>query len=96
MGAVDTPKSKMAASSVSSGGNSKNTVLRARSKVKQITRAVLDDPATSEHMSALLAFKFVTTTPTKHVRAVKTLFDVIIRRPYSSAVPFFYAGYGGH
>ena len=52
---------------------------------------LLDGLAISEHMSALLPFKFpalgkydaildsfVTTTPTMHVRAAKAFFDVIM------------------
>ena len=52
---------------------------------------LLDGPATSEHMSALLPFKFpasgkyeaildsfVTKTPTMHVRAAKELLDVVM------------------
>ena len=52
---------------------------------------LLDGLVTSEHMSALLPFKFpgkydaildsfVTTTPTMHVRAAKPLFDVIMHK----------------
>ena len=54
---------------------------------------LLDGPTTSEHMSALLSFKFpasgkydaildsiVTTTPTMHDDAAKTLFDVIMQK----------------
>ena len=55
----------------------------------------LDGPATSEHMSAFLPFKFpasgkydaildscVTTTTTMHVRAAKALFYVIMHKVY--------------
>ena len=60
------------------------------------TEPLLDGPATSGHISALLPFKFpalgeydaildsfVTTTPTMHVRAAKALFDVIMHKVYS-------------
>ena len=56
---------------------------------------LLDGTATSEHMSALLPFKFptlgkydaildsfVTTTPTMYVRTAKALFDVIMHKVY--------------
>ena len=41
---------------------------------------LLDGPATSQHVPALLSFEsFVTTTPTMHVRAAKALFDGIMQ-----------------
>ena len=88
-------KSKTAASSASSGGNSKIMGSRARSKVNKSPEPLLDCPATSEDMSALLPFKFlalrkydaildlfVTTIPTMHVQAAKALFDVIMHKIY--------------
>ena len=56
---------------------------------------LLDGSATSEHMSALLSFKFpasgkydaildsfVTTTPTMHVRTAEALFYAIMHKVY--------------
>ena len=80
-------KSKMVAISASSWGKSKSTGSRARTKSSE---PLLDGPATSEHMSALLRFKFlssgkydaildsfVTTIPTMQLRAAKVLLNVI-------------------
>ena len=82
-------KSKMAAVSTSSGGNSK------RNKRKKTPASQIDGPATSENMSALLPFKFpasrkydailnscVTTTTTMHVRAAKASLYVIMHNVY--------------
>ena len=95
-GVVVTLKSKMAASSASSGGNSKIIVSFDLSESSNKSpEPLLDGPATSEHMSALLPFKFpasgkydaildsfVTTTTTMHVRAAKVLFYVILHKVY--------------
>ena len=93
MGVVVTLKSKMAASSASSGDNSTGSVLFDLSDSNKLPEPLLDGPATSEHMLALLPFKipasgkydaildsFVTTTPTMHVRAAKSLFDVTMHK----------------
>ena len=81
MGVVAMLKSKMAASSASSGGNSKIIVSSDLSESSNKSpKPLLNSPATSEHMSALLPFKFpalgkynaildlfVTTTTTMHL-----------------------------
>ena len=69
--------------------------LKAQTNRPSYCKSLLDGPATSEHMSALLPFKFpasekydaildsfVTTTPRRHVRAVKALFDFIMYKVY--------------
>ena len=98
MGVVVTLKFKMAASSASSGGNSKIIVSFDLSESSNKSpEPLLDGPATSEHMSALLPFKFpvsgkndaildsfVTTTATMHVRDAKALFYVIMHEVYLS------------
>ena len=59
MGVVVTLKSKMAASSASSGGNIKITVSFDQSESSNKSfEPLLDGPATSEHMATLLPFKF--------------------------------------
>ena len=59
VGVVVTSKSKLAASSASSGGNSKIIVSFDLSESSNKSpEPLLDGPATSEHMSALLPFKF--------------------------------------
>ena len=92
-------KSKMAASSARSGGNSNSTGSRVLFHLSESSNKspepLLDGPATSEHILALLPFKlpasgkydatldsFVTTTPTMHFRAAKALFDVIMHKAY--------------
>ena len=105
MGVVVTPalKSKMAAGRgpvvlvVVVGEIVKVQDLDVDPKPNKFPEPLLDGPATSEHMSALLALKFpasgnydaildslVTTTPTMHVRAAKALFDVIMNKIYFS------------
>ena len=88
MGVVVMLKSKIAASSASSGGNSKIIVSFDLSESSNKSpEPLLDSPATSKHMSALLPFKFpasekydaildsfVATTTTMHGRAAKALF----------------------
>ena len=86
--AAVTLKSKIAAGSVSSGGNSKSTgsMIYLKAQTKSL-KPLLDGPAKSEHMSVLLPFKIpasgnydailnscVTTTTTKHIRAAKAIF----------------------
>ncbi|CAH3171485.1 unnamed protein product [Porites lobata] len=84
---VVTLKSKMAASCNSSGGNRKSS--------NKYPEPLLDRPATSEHLSAFLPFKFaasgkynaildscMTTTTTMHVQAAKALFYVIMHKVY--------------
>ena len=99
MEVVVTLKSKMAASS---GGNSKIIVsFDISESSNKSTDSLLDGPATSEHVSALLPFKFpasrkydvtldsyVTTTTIMHVRAAKTLFYVIMHTV--SMCPFIF------
>ena len=59
MGVVVTLKSKMATGSARSGGNSKIIVTFDLSEnSNKSPEPLLDGPSTSEHMSALLAFKF--------------------------------------
>ena len=96
MGVAVTLKSKLVASSASSGGNGKIIVSFDLSESSNKSpEPLLDGPATSEHMSALLPFKFpasgkydaildsfVTTTTTMHVQAAKALFHVIIDKVY--------------
>ena len=90
---VVTLKSKMAVSSGSSGGNS--IVFDLTESSNKSPEPLLDDPATSEHMSAFLPFTLlasgeydaildscVTTTTTMHVRAAKALFYVIMYKVY--------------
>ena len=98
MGVVVTLKSKMVGSSASIGGNSKMVVLFDLSESSnESSEPLLEGPATSEHMSVLLPFRFpasgkynaildsfVTTTTTPHVRAAKALFDVITHKVYSN------------
>ena len=68
-------------------------VLEQDPKSNKSAEPLLGGPATSEHMSALLPFKFtvsekydaildsfVTTTTTMHVRAAKALFDLIMHK----------------
>ena len=88
MGVVVVLKSKMAASSASSGRNSKMIVSFDLSESSNKSpELLLHDPATLEHMLALLPFKFpasgkyetildsfVTTTTTMNVQAEKALF----------------------
>jgi len=88
MGVVVTLKSKMAASSASSGRNSKMIVSFDLSESSNKSpELLLHDPATLEHMLALLPFKFpasgkyeaildsfVTTTTTMNVQTEKALF----------------------
>ena len=89
---VVTLKSKMAASSASSSGNSKSTgsMIYLKAQTNRTSR-LIDGPATSEHMSALLSFKFpssgkysailnscVTATTTMHTQAAKALIFIIV------------------
>ena len=96
MGVVVTLISKMAASSASSGGNSKSTRLLDLSESSNKSPVpLIDGPAKSEDMSVLLRLKFaasgkyyalldsfLTTTPTMHVQAAKALFAVIMHKVY--------------
>ena len=97
MGVVVTLKSKMAASSASSGGKGKIIVSFDLSESSnKLGKPLLNGPATWEHMSALLPFNFptsgkykgildslVTTTTTMHVWAAKALFYFIMHKVYS-------------
>ena len=88
MGVVVTLKSKMVISHASSGGKSKIIVsFDLPESSNKLPKPLLDGSATSEHMSALLTFKFpasgkydtildsfVTTTPAMYVRAAIELF----------------------
>ena len=99
MVAAVTLKSKVAAGSVSSGGNSKSrgSMIYLKALTKSL-KPLLDGPAKTEHMSALyiLPFKIpasgsydarlnscLTTTITMHVRAAKSFFYVIMHEIYS-------------
>ena len=95
---VTRPESSMGvvASSAKSGENSKIIVsFHLSESSNKSPEPLLDGPATSEHMSALVSFKFpasgkydaildsfVTTTTKMHVRATKALFDVIMHKVY--------------
>ena len=97
MGVVVMLKSKMTASSARSGEIEKRTGSESSNKSPE---PLLDGPATSEHMSALLPFKFptlgkyvildlfMTTTSTIHIRAAKALFGAIMHKVYSLQVGF--------
>ena len=95
MGVLVALKCKIAASSASSGGNSKSTESRPISESSNKSpELIIEGQAISEYMSALLPFKFPrfeeirrhirfvrdVTTPTLHVRAMKKLFDIICIR----------------
>ena len=75
--------------------DSRSVLFDLSQNLKKSPEPLLDFRATSEHMSALLPFKFpvsrkydaildsfVTTTPTMHVRAAKALFDDIMHKVY--------------
>ena len=89
----------MVASSASCEGNSKrdsgSVLFDLSESSNKSPDPLLDGPATSEHMIALLPFKFpasgkydamldsyVSTTPTMHVRAAKALFEIIMHKVY--------------
>ena len=91
MGVVVTLKSKMAVSRASSGGNSKIVVsFDLSERWNKSPEPLLDGPATSEHMSALLPYKFPALEIRRHIgfvryfnyhsarSAAKALFDVIM------------------
>ena len=96
MGVQVTLKSKEAASSANNGRKSKIIVsFYSSGSSNKLPELPLDGPATSEHMSVLLPFKFacfgkydaifdsfVTTTTTMHVLAAKALFYVIMHKVY--------------
>ena len=82
MGVEVTPKSKMAALVRDSG----SVLFDLSVSSNKSSEPLLDDPATSEYMSAsppsgkfdAMLDSFVTTTPTIHVRVAKALFNAIM------------------
>ena len=109
MGVVVTLKSKMTSTHAWTYLEIQDQFYLSYLKANKSPEPLVDGQATSEHMTALLSFKFpasgkydgilnvfVTTTPTVRVRAVKALFDVIMHKVYCVLLIVGFEHHKGH